>query len=141
MKWLPFALAAMTAVASADLFVKLAAGKLSNSVAMLIYGTCTFLFGLGWVIWQRAAGVPQFAQTEGFLAAIGVGVAFSAATLLIYLTFGAGAPISLASPTIRLGALLLASLIGLTFFGEPLTWRYGLGVFLAVSGIYLIVTR
>lgn len=141
MKWLPFALAAMTAVASADLFVKLAAGKLSNSVAMLIYGTCTFLFGLGWVIWQRAVGVPQFAQTEGFLAAIGVGVAFSAATLLIYLTFGAGAPISLASPTIRLGALLLASLIGLTFFGEPLTWRYGLGVFLAVSGIYLIVTR
>jgi uncharacterized membrane protein len=141
MKWFSFALAAMMAVATADLFIKLAAGKLSNSVAMLIYGTCTFLFGLGWVMWQRAAGVPQFAQTSGFLAAIGVGLAFSAATLLIYLTFGAGAPISLASPTIRLGALLLASLIGLTFFGEPLTWRYAAGVVLAVSGIYLIVTR
>lgn len=141
MKWFSFALAAMTAVATADLFIKLAAGKLSNSVAMLIYGTCTFLFGLGWVMWQRAVGVPQFAQTSGFLAAIGVGLAFSAATLLIYLTFGAGAPISLASPTIRLGALLLASLIGLTFFGEPLTWRYVVGVVLAVSGIYLIITR
>lgn len=141
MKWFSFAIAAMTAVATADLFIKLAAGKLSNSVAMLIYGTCTFLFGLGWVVWQRAVGVPQFAQTGGFLAAIGVGLAFCAATLLIYLTFGAGAPISLASPTIRLGALLLASLIGLTFFGEPLTWRYVAGVVLAVSGIYLIITR
>jgi uncharacterized membrane protein len=141
MKWLPFALAAMAAVASADFFIKLAAGKLSNSVAMLIYGTCTFLFGLGWVIWQRTVGVPQFAQTSGFLAAIGVGLAFSAATLLIYLTFGAGAPISLASPTIRLGALLLASLIGLTFFEEPLTWQYLVGIVLAVSGIYLIITR
>jgi drug/metabolite transporter (DMT)-like permease len=68
-------------------------------------------------------------------------LAFSAATLLIYLTFGAGAPISVASPAIRLGALLLASLIGLTLFHEPLTWRYVLGMVLAVSGIYLIIIR
>jgi drug/metabolite transporter (DMT)-like permease len=96
---------------------------------------------LGWVLWQRVAGVPQFVQPAGFWGAIGVGLAFSAATLSIYLTFGAGAPISLASPTIRLGALLLVSLIGLTFFGEPLTWRYVVGIVLAVSGIYLIITR
>lgn len=141
MKWIPFAFAAMASVAAADIFIKLAAGKLSNSVAILIYGSCTFLFGLGWVLWQRAAGVPQFAQTQGILAAIGVGIAFSAATLTIYLTFGAGAPISLASPTIRLGALLLASLVGLTLFREPLTWQYVIGMILAISGIYLIVTR
>jgi uncharacterized membrane protein len=141
MKWIPFAFSAMTAVAAADFFIKLAAGKLSNSLAMLIYGSCTFLFGLGWVVWQRTAGTPQYAQPPGVLAAIGVGMAFSAATLSIYLTFGAGAPISLASPTIRLGALLLASLVGLTFFQEPLTGRYVLGLVLAVSGIYLIITR
>ena len=131
----------MAAVASADFFIKLAAGKLSNSVAMLIYGTCTFLFGLGWVTWQRTTGVSQFVQLPGVLAALGVGLAFSAATLFIYLTFGAGAPISLASPAIRLGALLLASLIGLTLFQEPLTWRYVLGMVLAICGIYLIITR
>lgn len=141
MKWIPFAFGAMAAVASADFFIKLAAGKLSNSVAMLIYGTCTFLFGLGWVTWQRTTGVPQFVQLPGVLAALGVGLAFSGATLFIYLTFGAGAPISLASPAIRLGALLLASLIGLTLFQEPLTWRYVVGMVLAVSGIYLIITR
>jgi drug/metabolite transporter (DMT)-like permease len=141
MKWLPFALMAMTSVAAADLFIKLAAGKLSNSLAMLIYGTCTFLFALSWVLWQRLAGVPQFAQIGGFLAAVGVGVAFSAATLSIYLTFGAGAPVSIASPAIRVGALLLASLVGLTFFREPLTWQYVIGMVMAVSGIYLIITR
>lgn len=141
MKWIPFAFGAMAAVAAADFFIKLAAGKLSNSLAMLIYGTCTFLFGLGWVLWQRAAGVPQFARPFGALAGLGVGLAFSAATLLIYLTFGAGAPISVASPAIRLGALLLASLIGLTLFQEPLTWRYVLGMVLAISGIYLILHR
>jgi len=141
MKWFIFAMGAMVSVASADFFIKLAAGKLSNSIAMFIYGTCTFLFGLGWVLWQRATGVPQFAQSSGIWAGIGVGIAFSAATLSIYATFGAGAPISLASPAIRLGALLLASVIGLTVFSEPLTWRYVIGMFLAISGIYLIITR
>jgi drug/metabolite transporter (DMT)-like permease len=142
MKWIPFAFSAMTAVAAADLFIKLAAGKLSNSLAMLIYGSCTFLFGLGWVLWQRwFAGVPQSAQPVGVLAAVGVGVAFSAATLTIYLTFGAGAPVSIASPAIRLGALLLASVVGLTLLHEPLTWRYAIGMILAISGVYLIITR
>jgi drug/metabolite transporter (DMT)-like permease len=141
MTWIIFAFGAMVSVASADIFIKLAAGRLSNSLAMLIYGSCTFLFGLGWVLWQRSQGMPQFAQRPGILAAIGVGIAFSAATLTIYLTFGAGAPISLASPTIRLGALLLASLIGITLFQEPLTWRYVTGLVLAISGIYLILSR
>jgi transporter family protein len=141
MKWFVFASVAIVSVASADFFIKLAAGKLSNSIAMFIYGVCTFIFGSGWVLWQRTNGILQFAQPGGIWAAIGVGIAFSAATLSIYATFGAGAPISLASPAIRLGALLLASIIGLTVFSEPLTWRYAIGMFLAITGIYLIITR
>ena len=129
------------ALAAADFFVKLAAGKLSNSVALLLYGSCTFLTGLGWVLCQRARGVPQYAQTSGILAALGVGVAFSAVTLGLYATFGAGAPISVASPFIRLGGLLLASLAGLVLLQEPLSWRYVIGLLLACSGVYLIVTR
>ena len=141
MGWIPYALGTALALAVADLFVKLAAGKLSNSVALLLYGSCTFLTGLGWVLWQRARGVPQHAQTSGILAALGVGVAFSAVTLGLYATFGAGAPISVASPFIRLGGLLLASLAGLVLLQEPLSWRYVIGMLLACSGVYLIVTR
>ena len=141
MGWILYALGTALALAAADFFVKLAAGKLSNSVALLLYGSCTFLTGLGWVLWQRARGVPQYAQTSGILAALGVGVAFSAVTLGLYATFGAGAPISVASPVIRLGGLLLASLAGLVLLQEPLSWRYVIGLLLACSGVYLIVTR
>ena len=141
MNWIVYALATALALASADFFVKLAAGKLSNSLGLLIYGSCTFLFGLGWVVWQRSQGTPQFAQPSGIGASIGVGVAFSLVTLGLYTTFGAGAPISLASPVIRLAGLLLASIAGLALLQEPLTWRYVVGVGLACSGIYLILTR
>ena len=141
MGWIPYALGTALALAVADLFVKLAAGRLSNSVALLLYGSCTFLTGLSWVLWQRACGMPQYAQTSGILAALGVGVAFSLVTLGLYATFGAGAPISVASPFIRLGGLLLASLAGLVLLREPLSWRYAIGLLLACSGVYLIVTR
>jgi drug/metabolite transporter (DMT)-like permease len=141
MNWILYAAATAVALAAADFFVKLAAGKLSNSLALLLYGSCTFLFGLGWVLWQRLQGVSQFAQTLGVLAALGVGVAFSLVTLGLYASFEAGAPISLASPFIRLSGLLLASLAGLVLLQEPLNWRYLGGVALACAGVYLIITR
>jgi bacterial/archaeal transporter family protein len=141
MSWLPYAIATALALAMADFLVKIAAGKLSNSVAMLLYGICTFVIGLSWVLWERMHGTPQYAQPAGILAALGVGIVFSLVTLGLYATFGAGAPISLASPAIRLGGLVLVSLVGLTFFREPLTWRYVIGMLLACGGIYLIISR
>ena len=43
MIWIPYALITAFALAAADFFVKLAAGKLSNSLALLIYGSSAFL--------------------------------------------------------------------------------------------------
>lgn len=141
MGWIHYALITALALACADFFVKLAAGRLSNSLGVLLYGSCTFLTGVVWVTWQWVRGVPQHAQTSGVLAALGVGVAFSGVTLGLYATFGAGAPISVGAPVIRLGGLMLASLAGIVLLQEPLTVRYAIGVVLVCSGIYLIITR
>jgi transporter family protein len=141
MNWILYASGTAIILASADFFVKMAAGKLSNSMALFLYGSCTFGAGLAWVVWQRVQGVPQFAEPQGIWAAVGVGVAFSLVTVGLYLTFGAGAPISLASPFIRICGLLLASTAGLVLLREPLTWRYVIGMVLACSGVYLIITR
>ena len=141
MTWIWYAVCAALALAAADIFIKLAAGKLSSSLGLLFYGSCTFLTGLGWVLLDRIRMVPLHAQTQGILAAIGVGVAFSIVTICLYMTFLGGAPISIASPFIRLGGLMLASVFGLILLQEPLTWRYALGMLLAVSGVYLIITR
>ncbi len=141
MGWIAIALGTAVLLAAADVFVKLAAGKLSNSVAMLIFGSVLFAISLGWVLLQRLRGVPQFAEPEGVLAAAGVGAAFTLVTLGLYVTFSAGAPISIASPLIRLTGLLLASLFGLALLREPLTWRYVVGMLLAISGVLLIVYR
>ena len=141
MGWIKYALVTACALAAADLCVKIAAGRLSNSLAVLIYGSCTFSTGLAWVLWQWARGIPQHAQVSGILASMGVGFAFSGVTLGLYVTFSAGAPISLGSPVIRFGGILLTSIAGLILFREPLTLRYVIGMLLVCSGMYLILTR
>jgi drug/metabolite transporter (DMT)-like permease len=60
--------------------------------------------------------------------------------MLLYLTF-ARVSVSLGSPTIRLTGILIASLLGLLVLHEPITWRYVLGIILAIAGVTLIVFR
>ncbi|GAB4424779.1 MAG: hypothetical protein Kow0031_03960 [Anaerolineae bacterium] len=139
--WIFYAAGTAMLLATADVLVKFAAGKLSNNIALLMFGCATFLISAVWIIVDRSRGGVLVAQPLGLLVATAVGVTFTFVTLGLYTTFAAGAPISLASPMIRLGGLLLASIAGLLLFREPFTWRYLVGVLLAVSGIYLIITR
>ena len=141
MHWIQYALLTSLALASADFFVKLASGKLSNSLAVLIYGCCTFVAGLTWVLLEKTQGIPQFFQISGLLAAIGVGISFSGVTLGLYTTFGADAPVSVAVPAIRLGGVLLVSLAGIIVLREPISLDYVIGVTLVCLGMYLIVKR
>ena len=141
MTWIPYALGTAVALAAADFSIKIASGKLSNSLGLLFYGSCTFLAGMIWVLLDKTRGADLYAQPAGILAAAGVGVAFSAVTIGLYITFGAGAPISLASPIVRLGGLLIASIAGILLLHEPLTIRYIIGMALAFSGVALIITR
>ena len=121
--------------------MKFASGRLSNSLAFLFFGACAFTTSLTWVLIQHARGVSLSAQPVGLLYALGVGLCFSAVTIGLYLTFGAGAPISVASPLIRLAGLAVASLVGITILHEPLSLRYVAGMCLVFGGLYLIVVR
>ena len=136
-----YAIGTAVALATADFCIKIASGKLSNSVWLLLYGSCAFLVGMIWVLLDKTRGVDLYAQPVGILAAAGVGIAFSAVTIGLYVTFGAGAPISLASPIVRLGGLMVASIAGILLLHEPLTIRYIMGMVLAFCGVALIITR
>ena len=141
MTWIIYASIAAISMAAADSCVKLAANRISTGLGLLLYGSCTFLTGLGWVLWDYSHGVPQHARPSGFLCALGVGVAFSSVTICLYRTFEASAPISVALPLIRLSGLFLAILLGLIVLQEPLSLRYMIGMVLACIGLYLVVAR
>ena len=107
---------------------------------MFVYGATTFLVGLLWVIYLKLTRQPLLITLPGLLYAIAVGLSFSFVTILLYLTF-VHVSVSLGSPTIRLTGIVMASLLGILLLGEPFTWRYALGVLLAISGVALIIFR
>ena len=140
MRWLPYALICSIFLASADFFVKLASNKISSSMGMLVYGATTFTVGMIWVGYLKFTKQPLLITSSGLLYAIAVGVAFSAVTTLLYITF-ARVSVSLGSPTIRLMGILIASLLGILLLHEPFTWRYLIGLILTIVGVALIVFR
>jgi uncharacterized membrane protein len=140
MRWIPFAVVCAVFLASADFFVKLASSRISSSLGAMVYGLTTLAAGLAWVLYERATGQPQFSTPQGWVYAFLVGLAFSGVTFLLYVTFSQ-VQVSIGSPAIRLTAIVLASLLGIVALREPFTWRYALGVVLAVAGVWLIVFR
>jgi uncharacterized membrane protein len=139
-RWFFYALACAVFLASADFFVKLASNKISASMGMFLYGATTFAVGLSWVLYLKLTGRPLLVTPTGLLYSIAVGLAFSAVTILLYLTL-TDISVSLGSPTIRVLGIVLASLLGILFLHEPFTWRYALGLFLTIAGVGLIVFR
>jgi uncharacterized membrane protein len=140
MRWIPFAAVCAVFLASADFFVKLASSRISSSLGAMMYGLTTLAAGLAWVLYERATGQPQFSTPQGWGYAFLVGLAFSGVTILLYITL-TQVQVSVGSPVIRLTAIVLASLLGIVALREPVTWRYVLGVVLAVAGVGLIVFR
>jgi drug/metabolite transporter (DMT)-like permease len=132
---------AAVALAAADVFVKLAAGRLPDSLGMLLYGAVPFVTGLVWYAVDRGRGVAQPFDAHAVIFALAVGVTFTLVTFALYAAFRHGAPISLVSPSVRLGGLLLASVVGFVLWHEPITPRYAAGLLCSGLGVYLILTR
>ena len=102
MNWMFYAAVAAVSLAAADVFLKMAAGKVPNSLGTLIYGTVAFGVGLTWFVIDRARGVVERSSTAGI--AYAVGVAGTPAPVRPRVAAGAG---SSSTPT-RLAAVCRA---------------------------------
>ena len=131
---------AMGVLAMADFSVKEASGKISSSLGTLIYALTTVGVALAWVFWSRSQEA-LFMTTWGLAWSIATGVAFGTFTALLFTVFTSGVNLSVGTPVIRLGGIVLAAMLGILVFRETATLRYMIGFTLAVIGILLIVTQ
>jgi uncharacterized membrane protein len=134
------AVVAMAIIALADLSTKQSAGKISPSLGTLIYAVTTIAIPLVWTLWTRANGGLQITR-DGVLWSIAVGVCFSIFTGLMFLLFSQGVNLSIGSPIVRMGGIVLAATLGIVVFREGLNWQYLIGFALAAIGIFLVATR
>jgi len=136
-----YAVGCALSLASADFFLKLAAGRIGRSAGTLVYAATATLVAAGWVASTRLRGVPLGLTPTGVLTSALVGVSFMLVVACLSGLFAAGANLSVAVPAVRLTGIVIAAVLGITVLQEPLTWRLGLGALLAVAGVYFIVSR
>ena len=139
--WLIFPAGAALSVAAADFFLKLASSRISSNLVAFIYSLMTLVVPTVLLLVARARG-EEFSYTrEGVIFAMLMGIAFSAVVVFLNLTFASGVNLSVGTPVIRLAGIMIASLLGILVFGEPISWRYVFGFGLAIAGLYFIITR
>ena len=141
MMWMIYVISAALALAAADVFLKAATGKIPNSLGMLLYGSVPFAAGVVWWLIDRRNVNAAAITTKGVILGLSVGVMFATVTFCMYAAFQRGAPITIASPVIRLGGLVVASIVGVALWREPATLRYFAGMLMIFLGIYLMLTR
>ncbi len=128
----------MFVIGFADLTIKEASGKITPSVGTLVYAMVTVIPPLLWTIWTRLHG-PVVITREGVLWSIGTGLSFGVFTGLTFLLYARGVNLSVGSPVVRMGGIVVASALGLWVFREGLNLQYLVGFALAIIGIALVV--
>lgn len=134
------AITAMVIIAFADVSIKQSAGKISPSLGTLIYAVTTIAIPLVWTLWTSWNTGLQITR-DGVLWSTATGIAFSIFTGLMFLVFAQGVNLSIGSPIIRMGGIVLAATLGILVFRESINLQYIVGFLLAAVGIFLVVTR
>lgn len=134
MNWILYALGAISAVTVSDLFRKLGSNLKDPFFSNVIFQLGSFLTAvtLYLLFSRRLEGNPKgmmYAAIGGILISIFTTFSFKALSL---------GPVSSVIPIIRIGGVLLVTILGIILFKEKLTLNLMVGVILAAVGLYLI---
>ncbi len=134
MNWILYALGAISAVAVSDLFRKLGSNLKDPFLSNVIFQLGSFLTAITlYLLFSRKLeGNPK-----GMIFAVIGGVLISIFTTFSFKALSLG-PVSTVIPVIRVGGVLLVTILGIILFKEKLTLNLVIGVLVSALGLYLI---
>lgn len=135
MNWIWYAIGAITAGAFSDLFRKLGSNLKDPFFSNLVFQTASFTMAI--VLFMLFSKQTEN-NSRGILYAVIGGLLISLFTTFTFKALSSGPGVSTVIPIIRVGAVLLVSILGVLLFRDKLTWNLALGVILACAGVYLI---
>jgi transporter family protein len=95
----------------------------------------TILLYLAWL--RFGGGWNQTATVPGVWYSVLTGICVGAGTILFFLLFQKGGPLS-AVPMVLAGGAAIMAVAGILFFKEPESWQRMLGIVLALAGLFLV---
>jgi len=140
MNWLTTALFTILFYSVFDLFVKLASGKINDSLGAAIMNIVSFVVAFGWFLIKMRMGVPTAVTRLGMTYSILAGVFVGLASIFFIRMFALGVNLSIGVPLVRVGMIVLGSLLGILVLKEGVNVKYLLGFLLSATGLYLLMT-
>jgi len=136
--WFPYAVGAAILYGLHQIFTKLAADRISDGLGSLVVessAAITILLYLGSL--SLLGGMNQSASAPGVWYCVITGICVGAGTVLFFLLFQKGGPLSVVPAILACGAALMA-IAGILFFKEPASLPRILGIVLAIAGLLLL---
>lgn len=122
-----------------NIFTKLAAGKLPDSLGALFLETTAAVCIMAFYIYLNLTG-KKLSQpsSEGIIFSILAGICVGIGTVLYFFVFSSKGELSIAGPIVLAGGILIMAIAGLSFFNEPFTFKKIIGIAFSLTGLILL---
>jgi transporter family protein len=136
--WFWYAIGAAVLYGLHQIFTKLAAARISDGLGGFVVEATAALTILAYLAWLRFSGAwNQTSSTPGVGYSILTGICVGFGTILFFVLFQKGGPLT-AVPMILAGGAALMAAAGFLFFREPVSLPRVTGVALAIAGLLLM---
>lgn len=137
--WILASFAAAFLFGSYNIFAKMAAGRLTDSMAAFVLEFSAAVLILLYIIFGGSIKADfTTATSRGVLYAIIGGLFIGSGSIFYFFAFRQHAPLAVAGPIIFAGATLIMIIAGLIFFKEKLNLMTLAGLALTLGGIILL---
>jgi uncharacterized membrane protein len=139
--WLIYVLLTIFSYAGLDFFIKRMAGKIDDLIGIIILSAVSVLPSLVILLLFKFSDKRYFITSNGVFWAILGGLALGIGTLSFLKLFDTGINLSLASPMVRIGILIVTTSLGLFVLRETVEIKEWIGLALASLGLLLLVWK
>ncbi len=137
-EWFIYAIGAAILYGLHQVFTKMAADRIGDGLGGFIVEATAALSIVLYLVILRISGKwnQNYSGTGAFYSAL-TGICVGAGTILFFLLFQKGGPLS-AVPMVLAGGMAIMAVAGILFFKEPASWPRMLGIALSLIGLFLL---
>ena len=136
--WFFYAVWAAVLYGLHQIFTKLAADQIGDGLGGFVVEATAAMTILLYLAWLRFGGTwNQTSSAPGVFYSVLTGLCVGAGTILFFLLFQKGGPLSVV-PMVLAGGAALMAVVGIFFFKEPASWPRLVGIVLSLAGLFLL---
>ena len=142
MSWLTYGLATIVFYSLFDFFLKISSDKINTWLNAFIVNLVATLVLVIFIVYLKFQGEKLFdMKAGGLLYSILAGLAIGGASIFFVKMFATGTHLSIGVPLVRIGMVILGSMLGVLLLKEGISLRYFMGIALSLLGLFLVIAK